>query len=268
MSLLEAFILGLIQGLTEFLPVSSSGHLEIGKHLLGVQMDDSLTFTIVIHGATVLSTLIVFRDDIVKLLLGLAKLKWNDETRFLAKIAVSMIPIIIVGLFFRDAVESVFESAKILLIVGSMLLLTSLLLAFAYYRKPGDKDISFFHAFIIGIAQVFAVMPGLSRSGTTIATGLLLGNRKDELARFSFLMVLVPILGENLLSVLKNGEVVQAATQGPGIEVLVVGFVAAFIAGLLACKWMINIVKKGKLIWFAIYCAIIGLVAITGNLLA
>ncbi|WP_026474262.1 undecaprenyl-diphosphate phosphatase [Alkaliflexus imshenetskii] len=267
MNWFEALILGLIQGLTEFLPVSSSGHLEIGKQLLGVDTTENLTFTVIVHGATVLSTLFVFRHDIADLLVGLFQFKWNDETKYIAKIAVSMIPIAIVGLFFKDIVEAVFDSPRILLIVGFMLLVTASLLAFAYYRKSGDKDISFAHAFIIGIAQTVAVMPGISRSGATIATGLLLGNRKTEVARFSFLMVLIPIIGENFLSVLKYDSAAQAASNAPGTTALVVGFVAAFLAGLLACKWMINIVKRGKLIWFAIYCAIVALIAITGSLL-
>jgi undecaprenyl-diphosphatase len=267
MSWIEAFILGLIQGLTEFLPVSSSGHLEIGKHLLGVEAVENLTFTVVVHGATVLSTLFVFRKDIANLLLGLFKFKWNDETAYIAKIAVSMIPIAIVGVFFKDSVEAVFNSPNILLIVGFMLLVTATLLSFAYYKKSGDKDISFFHAFIIGISQTIAVMPGISRAGSTIATGLLLGNRKSEIARFSFLMVLVPIMGENILSIFKYDAAAQVASQGVGVAPLVAGFVAAFISGLFACKWMINIVKKGKLIYFAIYCAIVAIIAITGNLL-
>jgi undecaprenyl-diphosphatase len=267
MSWIEALILGLIQGLTEFLPVSSSGHLEIGKHLLGVDTTENLTFTVIVHGATVLSTLVVFRKDIARLLIGLFEIRWNEETQYLTKIAVSMIPIAIVGFLFKDAVEMVFDSPKILLIVGFMLLITATLLAFAYYKKSGGKAISYTHAFIIGIAQTIAVMPGISRAGATIATGLLLGNRKSEIAKFSFLMVLVPIIGENILSVLKYDAASEAALHGPAPIALVAGFIAAFISGLLACKWMINIVKQGKLIWFAIYCAVVALIAITGNLL-
>ncbi|ASB49096.1 undecaprenyl-diphosphate phosphatase [Alkalitalea saponilacus] len=270
MNWIEALILGLIQGLTEFLPVSSSGHLELGKQLLGVETTENLYFTVLVHGATVLSTLVVFRQDIANLIIGLFRFKWNDETRYISKIAVSMIPIAIVGLFFKDQVEAVFDAPNILLIVGLMLLVTASLLAFAYYKKSGNRDISYRDAFIIGIAQTVAVMPGISRSGATIATGLLLGNKRSEMARFSFLMVLVPILGENFLSVLSSLKETPAgdpSLQGLGFGVLLIGFVAAFLAGLFACKWMINIVKKGKLIYFAIYCAIVAAIAITGSLL-
>lgn len=264
MSIIEALILGIIQGLTEFLPVSSSGHLELGKQLLGVETTDSLTFTIVVHGATVLSTLVVFRKTVWKLLKGLLSFSWNDETQYVAKIAVSMIPIAIVGFLFKDQVKAVFDSPSILLIVGGCLLFTALLLGFTYYKKAGDKEISYGHALIIGIAQTIAVLPGISRSGSTIATALLLGNKREEAAKFSFLMVLVPILGENLLSLLKV-DYSQPLVTSPWP--LIVGFLAAFIAGLLACQWMINIVKKGKLIWFALYCAVVGLIALTGNAL-
>lgn len=266
MNWIEALILGIIQGLTEFLPVSSSGHLEIGKKLLGITTTDNLTFTVVVHGATVLSTLVVFRKDIINLFTGLFRFSWNEETRYIAAIAVSMIPVAIVGLFFKDSVEAVFNSQNILLVVGLMLFITALLLGFAYYRKSGDRNIGFIDAFIIGIAQTIAVMPGLSRSGATIATGIILGNRKSEVARFSFLMVLVPILGENTLSLLKNISSTETNTvQGPGFFVLMIGFFAAFFAGLFACKWMVDLVKKGKLIWFAIYCAVVGALAVAGS---
>ncbi len=259
MSWIEALILGIIQGLTEFLPVSSSGHLELGKQLLNIQTTDNLTFTVVVHGATVLSTIIIFRKSIMELLNGLFQFKWNEETKYIVKIAVSMIPIGIVGVFFKDAVEELFNTDKIVLLVGFMLLITGTLLAFTYYAKAKEKDISFKDAFIIGIAQTIAVLPGISRSGSTIATGLLLGNKKAEIARFSFLMVLVPILGENILSILKS----EPSTSGSiGTLPLAIGFLAAFISGLLACKAMINLVKKGKLIYFAIYCAIVGIAAI------
>ncbi len=264
MSWIEAILLGLVQGLTEFLPVSSSGHLEIGKHLLGINTSDNLTFTVVVHGATVLSTLVVFRRDIVSLLTGLLHFQWNEETRYLAKIAFSMIPIAVVGLFFKDQVEGVFDSGSIILLVGFMLLITASFLAFSYYRKSGNRDITFRDAFVIGVAQTIAVLPGISRSGATIATGLIIGNKREEVARFSFLMVLVPILGENLLSVVKGG--LSSPSQGVGGLVLFAGFVAAFVSGLLACQWMIEIVKKGKLIWFALYCALIGVLAIGGYL--
>ena len=266
MSWIEALILGVIQGLTEFLPVSSSGHLEIGKHLLGVETTDNLGFTVVVHGATVLSTLVVFRKDIATLLSGFFQFSWNQETKYIVAILVSMIPVIIVGLFFKDYVEALFETPDILFLVGLMLLVTALLLAFAYYRKSGDKDISYRDAFIIGVAQTIAVLPGVSRSGATIATGLILGNRKNEIARFSFLMVLVPIIGENLLSVIKQASAAAPPAAGaPGFLPLAVGFAAAFISGLFACKWMIELVKRGKLIWFALYCVLAGLLAVAGS---
>ena len=259
MNWLEALILGIIQGLTEFLPVSSSGHLEIGKQLLNVEATDNLTFTVVVHGATVLSTIFIFRKDIANLFKGLFAFSWNEETQYIFKIAVSMIPIGIVGVFFKDYVEEIFNTDKILFLVGIMLFITAALLAFTFYAKSKDKEVSFKDAFIIGIAQTIAVMPGISRSGSTIATGLLLGNKREAVARFSFLMVLVPILGENVLSILKD----DATTGGSiGALPLIIGFVSAFISGLLACKAMINLVKKGKLIYFALYCALVGAIAI------
>ena len=266
MTWFEALILGIIQGLTEFLPVSSSGHLEIGKHLMGVETAESLSFTVAVHGATVLSTLIVFRKDIANLFAGLFKFEWNDETKYIAKIAISMIPIAIIGFAFKDSVEAIFESSAILLIVGSMLLLTAMLLTFAYFRKSGEREIGFWDALIIGIAQTIAVVPGLSRSGTTIATGLLLGNKKSDVAKFSFLMVLVPIIGENVLSLLKNvsSTAEASAAQNPMAIAVAIGFITAFIAGLFACKLMIKLVKEGKIIYFAIYCALVGALAIAG----
>ncbi len=260
MNWIEAMLLGLLQGLTEFLPVSSSGHLEIGKALLGIKATNNLTFTVVVHGATVLSTLVVFRKEIWDLLKGLFAFKWNEQTQYVFKIGVSMIPIAIVGLFFKDWVEEIFNTDKILLLVGAMLLITAALLAFTYYAKQKDRDISFKDAFIIGLAQACAIMPGISRSGSTIATGLLLGNRKSDIAKFSFLMVLVPILGENLLELLK-GEFTNPSNSMDTLPLLV-GFIAAFVSGLLACKLMIQLVKRGKLIFFAAYCLIVGLIAI------
>ena len=259
MDWIEALILGLVQGLTEFLPVSSSGHLEIGKALLGVKAEDNLRFTVVVHGATVLSTLFVFRKDILSLIQGLLEFKWNESTQYVAKIAFSMLPIAIVGLFFKDQVEEIFNTDRILFLVGCMLLVTAALLAFTFYAKQKEKEISFRDALIIGLAQTCAVLPGISRSGSTIATGLLLGNKKSEVAKFSFLMVLVPIIGENILSIFKT-DVSAAASIDTSI--LIIGFIAAFASGLLACSWMIKLVKKGKLIYFAIYCLIIGLIAI------
>lgn len=264
MNFIESLILGILQGLTEFLPVSSSGHLEIGKHLLGVEAKDNLTFTVVVHGATVLSTIVVFRKTILQLLKGLFAFQWNQDTQYIAKIALSMVPVAIVGVFFKDYVELLFNSPAILIIVGACLLFTGLLLGFTYYKKAGDKEISFMHAFIIGISQTIAVLPGVSRSGSTIATALLLGVKREDAARFSFLMVLVPILGENVLSILKTDfSTVETVSAMP----LIIGFIAAFIAGLLACTWMINLVKKGKLIWFAIYCLIVGTIAVVGTML-
>lgn len=265
MDWLQALILGLIQGLTEYLPVSSSGHLAIGSYLFGINGEDNLAFTIVVHVATVLSTFVILWSEIDWIFRGLFKFKMNDETKYFLNIVVSMIPIGIVGVFFKDTVEEIFGSG--LLIVGCMLLLTALLLTFSYFAKPRVKEnISWKDALIIGLAQAAAVMPGLSRSGSTIATGLMLGNKKEKMAQFSFLMVIPPILGEALLDVIK-----MAKGHNPFGDVstlaLVVGFVAAFVSGCLACKWMINIVKKGKLIYFGIYCAIAGAVTIVCSML-
>ncbi len=257
---IQALVLGLVQGFTEYLPVSSSGHLAIGATLFGLEGEENLAFTVAVHVATVLSTFVVLWSEIAWILKGLFKCEMNSETRYALNILVSMIPIGIVGLFFKDYVEEIFGEG--LFIVGLMLLVTAALLTFSYYAKPRQKEsISMKDAFIIGLAQAVAVMPGLSRSGSTIATGLLLGNRKDKLAQFSFLMVIPPILGEALLDVLKvvKGE---EAFGGIGTWPLVIGFVAAFVSGCLACKWMINIVKRGKLIYFGIYCAIVGAVVL------
>lgn len=258
-------MLGIVQGLTEYLPVSSSGHLAIGSALFGIEGEENLAFTIVVHVATVFSTLVILWKEIEWIFRGLFKFQMNSETRYAINILISMIPIGIVGVFFKDTVESIFGSG--LLIVGCMLLVTAALLAFSYYAKPRQKEsISMKDAFIIGLSQACAVLPGLSRSGTTIATGLLLGNNKAKLAQFSFLMVIPPILGEALLDVLKLVKGEDIAGDIPTLS-LVVGFVAAFLSGCLACKWMINIVKKGKLIYFAIYCAIAGLVTIACTLM-
>ncbi|MBR7087280.1 MAG: undecaprenyl-diphosphate phosphatase [Prevotella sp.] len=283
MSWLEALILGLVQGLTEYLPVSSSGHLTIGQELLGVSSEDNLTFDVVVHVATVCSTLVILWKEVAWLLKGIFRRQesgvrsretgvgsresgdgfWaslNAAQRYAVAILVSMIPVGIVGVFFKDYVEAIFGSG--LLIVGCMLLVTAALLAFSYYAKPRQKDeISLKDAFIIGLAQAAAVMPGLSRSGSTIATGLLLGNKKEKLAQFSFLMVIPPILGEALLNVVKAVKGgAEAAVGNLSMTALVVGFLAAFVSGCFACKWMIDIVKRGKLIYFAIYCAIVGAV--------
>ncbi|MCS2889830.1 undecaprenyl-diphosphate phosphatase [Parabacteroides faecis] len=265
MSWFEALVLGIVQGLTEYLPVSSSGHLAIGSALFGIEGEENLAFTIVVHVATVFSTLVILWKEIEWIFRGLFKFQMNSETRYVINILISMIPIGIVGVFFKDTVEAIFGSG--LLIVGCMLLVTAALLSFSYYAKPRQKEnLSMKDAFIIGLAQACAVLPGLSRSGTTIATGLLLGNNKAKLAQFSFLMVIPPILGEALLDVLKLVKGENIAGDIPTLS-LVVGFVAAFLSGCLACKWMINIVKKGKLIYFAIYCAIAGLITIACTLM-
>ena len=265
MDWLQALVLGLLQGLTEYLPVSSSGHLTIGSYLFGLNGEDNLAFTVVVHVATVLSTLVVLWKEIDWILKGLFKFRMNDETKYFINILISMIPVGIVGVFFKEQVEEVFGSG--LLIVGCMLLVTAALLVFSYYARPRQREnISPLHAFIIGLAQAVAVLPGLSRSGSTIATGLLLGNKKEKLAQFSFLMVIPPILGEALLDVVK-GLKGEEAFGGIDALPLSVGFVAAFVSGCVACKWMINIVKKGKLVWFGVYCAIAGVATIVFSFL-
>ena len=260
----EAIILGLIQGLTEFLPVSSSGHLVIGRELLGVEASEDLVFEVLVHAATVLSTIVVFRKQIWSLLKGFFKFTYNDETDYLLKIAVSMIPVFIVGVFFKDYVEGLFGS---LTAVGCALLVTALLLAFSdLASKPGRapflpagkeyrNGISYWQAFVIGLGQAIAVAPGLSRSGTTISTGLICGVKRDIMAQFSFLMVLVPILGEAFLDIVSG----EFSASSVGALPLILGFISAFISGLFACKVMIALVKKAKLSWFALYCAIAAL---------
>ena len=261
----EALILGLLQGLTEYLPVSSSGHLAIGSALFGIEGEETLAFTIVVHVATVFSTLVILWKEIDWIFKGLFKFQMNDETRYVINIIISMIPIGIVGVFFKDEVEAIFGSG--LLVVGCCLLLTAVLLTFSYYYKPRQKaEISKKDAFIIGLAQACAVLPGLSRSGSTIATGLLLGDDKAKLAQFSFLMVIPPILGEALLDGMKLMKGEAIAGDIPTLS-LIIGFVGAFVSGCLACKWMINIVKKGKLVYFGIYCAIAGALTLILNLL-
>ena len=257
MDTLQAIILGVVQGLTEFLPVSSSGHLQLANEILGTDLnpESNLTFSLTLHAATVLSTVVILWAEIWKLLKGIFSRTFTAEQAYLLKIVISMIPVGIVGLFFKDYIEAAFSSIAV---VGVMLLVTAALLSFAYYAKPRQKEsLSYRDAFIIGLAQAVAVLPGLSRSGSTIATGLLLGNKKESVAQFSFLMVLPPILGNALLDCLKGDF-------GGGVETLplVAGFVAAFVTGCIACKWMIDIVKRGKLIWFAIYCAVAGVVAL------
>lgn len=257
MDTLQAIILGVVQGLTEFLPVSSSGHLQLANEILGTDLnpESNLTFSLTLHAATVLSTIVILWAEIWKLLKGIFSRTFTAEQAYVLKIVVSMIPVGIVGVFFKDYIEAAFSSIAV---VGVMLLVTAAMLTFAYYAKPRQKEkLSYRDAFIIGLAQAVAVLPGLSRSGSTIATGLLLGNKKESVAQFSFLMVLPPILGNALLDCLKGDF-------GGGVETLplVAGFVTAFITGCIACKWMIDIVKRGKLIWFAVYCAIAGVVAL------
>ncbi len=262
MSVIEAIILGIVQGLTEFLPVSSSGHLQLAKAVLGVEIEENLMFDITLHAATVLSTIVILWPEIKRLVTGLFSRTFNDEQAYIIKLIISMIPIVIVGFALKDYLNTMLSSPYILSIVGAMLLLTAILLTFAYYARTRQKEnISYRDAFIIGLSQAVAAMPGLSRSGTTIATGILLGNNKSTVAQFSFLMVLAPILGEMLLNIVK-GEVVFSSI---GIAPLVAGFAASFVVGCLACKFMLGIVKQGKLIWFAVYCAVVGVISIICN---
>lgn len=257
MDTLQAIILGIVQGLTEFLPVSSSGHLQLANALLGTELNPeaNVAFDLSLHAATVLSTIVILWKPIWKIISGLFSRTFNEEQAYALKIILSMIPVGIVGFCLMDYIESAFSS---ILTVGVMLLLTAALLGFASQAKPRIRErISYRDALIIGLAQAAATMPGLSRSGSTIATGLLLGNRKESVAQFSFLMVLPPIIGNALLDVMKGDF-------GGGVETLplLCGFFSAFITGCLACKFMISIVKRGKLIWFAIYCAMVGAIAI------
>lgn len=267
MSWWEALILGIVQGLTEFLPVSSSGHLEIGHALLGTSGEENLTFAIIVHAATVLSTLVILWREVAQLFKGtFTTLQWNAEKDYVAKLLVSMIPVFIVGMFFKDQVEAFFGNG--LLLVGICLLITAFLLALSEWlqkkRQTVGHEVTYKDAFIIGIAQACAVLPGLSRSGTTIATGLLCGVKKESVAQFSFLMVLIPILGEALLDGMKllNGEMVSELSASAAI----VGFLAAFLTGCFACRFMLEVVRRQRLVWFAVYCAIIGTAAIISTL--
>ena len=266
MNWFEAIVLGLVQGLTEFLPVSSSGHLTIAKELFGIEQNN-LSFEVVVHAATVCSTIVAFRKQIWDLLKGFFNLQMNPQKEYIFKIAVSMIPVFIVGMFFKDQVEAVFGSG--LMVVGCMLFITAALLSLSEYlskKQNGEgRPVGWKDAIIIGIAQACAVLPGLSRSGSTISTGLLLGVKKEDVAQFSFLMVLVPILGEAFLE-LVGGELSGAESGIPAIS-LALGFVAAFLSGLFACKLMINIVKKAKLWIFALYCVIVGAACIISGLI-
>ncbi len=270
MSWIESLLMGLLQGLTEYLPISSSGHLAIASSLFGIEGEQNLAFTVIVHVATVLSTIVILWKEIVWILRDLfTRQSWksysglNEGTRYTINIIISMIPVGVVGLFFKDSIEDIFGSGTT--VVGCCLLVTAALLTFSYYAKPRQREqITGLHAFVIGIAQAIAVLPGLSRSGSTIATGLLLGNKKERLAQFSFLMVIPPILGEALLDMkdLVESAGTGAAGTETGTGVLIIGFLAAFLSGCAACKWMISIVRKGKLIWFGLYCAVAGLLTL------
>lgn len=265
MSILDAIILGIIQGLTEFLPVSSSGHLELAKAIQGQTLtgDSSMLMTVVLHVATALSTIIVFRKEVFQIIKGLFQFKNNEEFLFALKIVISMIPAAIVGVYFDDIIESFFDGA--ILLVGSMLIVTGLLLFLADRAKNTNKDVSLANSFIIGIAQAIAILPGISRSGATIGTSVLLGIDRSKAAKFSFLMVVPLIFGKVAKDVLSDGfssEVVNSETIALSNSVLIVGFIAAFITGIIACTWMISLVKKAKLSYFAYYCFAVGTVAI------
>jgi undecaprenyl-diphosphatase len=256
MNWLQALVLGLIQGLTEFLPVSSSGHLELGKFLFGINPESNFYFSVAVHGATVLSTIVVLWQEISTLVRGVFKFRWNEETQYILKIIVSMIPVAIAGLFLKEIVENYFTGNMIAL--GVQFLISALFLFMALMIKPGERPITYFDAFIIGIAQAFAILPAVSRSGATIATGMMIGNKKSELAKFSFLMVLVPIIGANLVEMKEGGF----SLEGTSFAIIFIGFLTAFISGYFACKIMINLVKNGRLVWFAIYCVAVGVISI------
>jgi undecaprenyl-diphosphatase len=264
MNIIEALILGIVQGLTEFLPVSSSGHIELGKAILNIQTTDNLLFSIVVHGATALSTIIVFRTTIIDLFKGLLEFKNNESFRYTMKIIISMIPVGIIGVLFEEKLEALFTGN--VLLVGSMLIFTGLLLTFTYFSKNTTKDVSFGRAIIIGLAQAVAILPGISRSGSTISTALILGIDKEKATKFSFIMVLLPIMGATLLKVKDYFEAPSLA-GGISTSTLIIGFLAAFISGLLACTWMIQIVKRGKLIYFAYYCFAVGIISIVISLI-
>ena len=258
MDVLDAIILGVIQGFTEFLPVSSSGHLELGKAILGDNSipEESLLFTVILHFATALSTIVVFRKDIVEIITSLLKFSWNENTQFVSKIVISMLPAVVVGLFFEEELESFFGGN--IAFVGAMLLVTALLLWLADRSKNTGKTVTFKNALIIGLSQAVAMLPGISRSGATISTSVLLGNDKSKAARFSFLMVIPLIFGKIAKDIL-GGEL---TTQATNFTTLGIGFIAAFLSGLIACTWMIKLVKKSKLSYFSIYCVLVGLLAI------
>ena len=264
MSVIEAIILGIVQGLTEFLPVSSSGHIELGKAILNINTADNLLFSIVVHGATAFSTIIVFRKEIYDIIKGLLQFRNNESLHYTLKIIISMIPVGVIGVLFEDKIEALFTGNVIF--VGSMLIITGLLLTFTYYVKNTTKDVSYGRAILIGIAQTIAILPGISRSGSTISTALILGVDKEKATKFSFIMVLLPIIGATLLKV-KGYIETPTLSSGISTPVLIIGFLAAFLSGLLACTWMIKIVKRGKLIYFAYYCFFIGLISIVIGLI-
>jgi undecaprenyl-diphosphatase len=253
MNLLEAIVLGLIQGLTEFLPVSSSGHLELGKYLFGIDHEANFYFSIAVHGATVLSTILVLWREISDLFRGLFKFKLNEETRYILKLIVSMIPVGITGLFMQDIAEKFFAGNMISL--GFEFLVTALLLGLTLIIKPKERPMTYLDSFIIGVAQAIAVLPGVSRSGATIATGIMLGNKKSEIAKFSFIMVLIPVIGANMLE-MASGDF---SREGTSFFVIAIGFFTALVSGYVACKWMINLIRKGNLVWFAVYCILVGI---------
>jgi len=260
MTWIDALILGIIQGLTEFLPISSSGHLEIGVVLLGINSTNNLLFTLVVHLATCLSTIFVFHKEIFSLIEGLLKFKWNDSTQFILKIIISMIPVGVIGLLFETKIEALFEGN--LFLVGGMLILTSILLFLPRYITQASGEVTFGKSLVIGLAQAIAILPGISRSGSTIVMALILGVSREKAAKFSFLMVLLPIIGASLLKIKRHIDFPDSEREINTL-VLFLGFIAAFISGYLACRWMVKIVKKGKLTYFAIYCLFLGLTAIS-----
>jgi undecaprenyl-diphosphatase len=259
MSWIEALILGLIQGLSEFLPISSSGHLELGSVLFGLQDPDGFfTFNIMVHGATFLSVLVVFRKDITQIISSCLQLTWNDETRFVVMLLISAVPVAVIGLLFEEQIESIFEGRVVF--VGCMLIITGTLLFLTRYAPKQNKDFNIIRAILVGLAQTIAVLPGISRSGATIATALYLGINREKAVRFSFLMVLIPVFGANFLKILRFTH----DTNAVGLDTmpLIIGTVTAFISGLFACKWMLRIVAKGQLKYFSIYCLLAGTTAI------
>jgi len=253
MNLFEAIVLGIIQGLTEFLPVSSSGHLELGKYLFGIDHEANFYFSIAVHGATVLSTIFVLWKEIAGLFKGFFVFRMNEETRYNIKLFISMIPVGISGLFMSQIATRFFAGNMISL--GIEFLISALFLGLTLIIRPREREMTYLDSFIIGLAQALAVLPGISRSGATIATGMMLGNRKSDIAKFSFLMVLVPIIGANILE-MSSGDFTR---EGTSLFVILAGFLTALISGYLACKWMISIVKKGSLKWFAVYCVLVGI---------